>query len=177
MRFFRLLSLAFVFLFSCGDSGNKVVSVSLAEEVALDQSDSTFVIKEGGLHFQVTISADIMSHGTPVLSFHSPSGVYQLQDAVNQIALEISPESRSWQEILSRIEQNALFKIQWLDSTRNFAIYNRILPDGTRYDQMVVSILESKSQRILVTSSPDGEYTDTDVQKMKAIISTIKLLL
>lgn len=176
MRGFQILFFGFLFVVACGDSGDKAVSVSLAEEVPLDHRDSTFIINEGGLHFQVTIPADVMSRGAPLLSFHSASGMYQIRDAINQIALEISPENRRWHELVSRIEQNALFKIEWVDSMQNFAIYNRILPDGERYDQMIVGILESNSQRILVTSSPDGEYTNDVAQKMRGIIATLKLL-
>lgn len=178
MRISVPVAIILIVAVSCGDTGDKSVAIRLSEEIALDFRDSLFVIKEGGMHFQITIPAEMMSHGTPLMSFNSATGVYHVRDAIQSIALEISPESRTWQEVVTQIQQNALFRIEWLESESkpNFAVYNRILPDGTQYDQMLVYMMESNSQRILVAPSPEGEYTESDIQKMTALLTTLKLL-
>lgn len=177
MRAVGLMLLMSLLMVSCGDSGDKSVAVSLAQEIDLQSDDSLYTIKEAGLYFQVTIPGELMAHGDPQMNFNSARGVFQIRDAAQQIALEISPESRTWQEVLNDKQRDALFNIQWADTSKHFAIYNRVLPDGNKYDQMIISILESNSQRILVSSSPEGEYTDGDIQRMKEILSTLKLLL
>ena len=160
---------------SCGDSGDKIATVSLAEEVDTESRDSIFYIKDGGMSFQVLIPAEVLVHGPPSLRFNSSSGEYEILDAAKQVWLLFSPETRPWMEILRQIEDNDLFKIDWVEKSDNRALYNRILPDSVRYDQMIVAMFESVNQRLLVTSSPAGEHSESDIKKMVQILSTLKL--
>jgi hypothetical protein len=163
-------------LFSCGDSGDKTVPVSLTDDLELHRGDSIYTIKEGGLYFQVTIPSELMAYGDALMKFNSSSGVFHIRDAAQQIELHITPEIRAWQEVLDDKQRDALFTIQWVEKTESLAVYNRLLPDGSKHDQMLICVLESNAQRILVCSSPEGEYTEGDIQKMKSILTTLKLL-
>lgn len=163
-------------LFSCGDSGDKSVQVSLTDDLELRRGDSIYTIKENGLYFQVTMPSDLMAYGDALMNFNSSSGVFHIRDAAQQIELQISPESRAWQEVLNDKQRDALFTIQWVEKTESLAVCNRLLPDGSKHDQMLICLFESNTQRILVCSSPEGECTEGDIQKMKSILSTLKLL-
>ena len=165
-----------ILIAACGDSGDKVAQLQLSDEVNLEVRDSTFLIKEGGMNFQITLPANILVHGAPTMKFNAASGHYEIQDATERLWLQFFFDERPLTEILEHLNHNTLFRIEWVTNKDNQAIWNRYLPDGTLFDQMFMSILNSSTQRIIVVSSPEGEFSVDDIQKMLSIVSTVKLL-
>lgn len=158
-----------LFIMSATACSEKVSEVKTENK----EDKNLFKIEEPGFEMALDIPNEWRQKNEPNAFFDHSVGYLKFRLG-EEVAIDIVDEDIQLDEFKSTLENKQLFSFEYSDENSAGFSYQSKLPDGSIYSSNFIQKFTLNDKNFYAKGSPDMEFSEEKITRMKAIISSIE---